>query len=77
MIFVVCIGFICSDCQTLARCIYRNGHWETIWLEACDAGQGLYCNANEQACSPNPGPCHPGTGGGGDALFPCSSSGVL
>lgn len=43
------------DCSVLARCVFRNGHWETIALEACDAGQGLYCHANEGKCSANPG----------------------
>lgn len=43
------------DCQVLGRCIYRNSHWETIPIEACDAGQGFHCNSNEQSCSKNPG----------------------
>lgn len=43
------------DCQVLGRCVFRNNQWDTIPVEACDAGQGLYCHANEQRCSPNPG----------------------
>lgn len=58
-------GFVCTaDCSSLARCVFRNNVWETIPLQRCDAGQGLFCNANEQACSRNPGPCNPGNGGG-------------
>jgi hypothetical protein len=58
-------GFVCmSDCSTLARCVFRNNGWETIPLQLCDTQQGLFCNANEQACSRNPGPCNPGNGQG-------------
>lgn len=52
------------DCSVLARCVFRNNGWDTIALEFCDAGQGLYCNANEQKCSASPGPCNPGAGQG-------------
>jgi 7-cyano-7-deazaguanine synthase in queuosine biosynthesis len=71
-------GFVCMDCRVLARCVFRNNGWDTIPLEACDEGQNLYCNANEQRCSPNLGPCHPGGGGGsGSGNFACTSPGVL
>jgi hypothetical protein len=43
------------DCTVLARCVFRGNQWDAIALEACDPGQGLYCNANEQRCSSSPG----------------------
>lgn len=55
------------DCSVLARCVFRNNGWDTIPLEVCDAGQGLYCHANEQRCSSNSGPCNPGAGQGKSA----------
>lgn len=64
------------DCTVLARCIRSPNGWETIPLEACDAGQNLYCHASEQRCSPNPGPCNPGVGIGGGS-FACTSVGVF
>lgn len=64
------------DCNVLARCVFRNNGWDTVPLESCDAGQGLYCHANEQRCSASPGPCNPGSGAGG-GNFACSSAGVL
>ncbi|KAL7026980.1 hypothetical protein ACKWTF_005255 [Chironomus riparius] len=70
-------GFVCMDCRVLARCIFRGNQWDTIALEACDEGQGLFCNPNEQRCSANTGPCHPGTGGGVETIFACSSSGIF
>jgi len=69
-------GFVCMDCSVLARCVYRNNGWDTIPLEYCDAGQGLYCHANEQRCSANPGPCNPGAGQGG-GNFICTDAGVF
>lgn len=51
----VLAGFVCMDCRVLARCIFRGNQWDTIALEACDEGQGLYCNPNEQKCSSNIG----------------------
>lgn len=69
-------GFICMDCSVLARCVFRNNGWDTIPLEVCDAGQNLYCHANEQRCSSSPGPCNPGAGQGG-GNFACTSAGSL
>lgn len=70
----VALGFVCMECSILARCVFRNNGWEAIPLELCDAGQNLYCNANEQRCSASPGPCNPGQGG---SLASCTSAGVL
>lgn len=68
------LGFVCMDCSILARCVFRNNAWEAIPLELCDAGQNLFCNANEQRCSSSPGACNPGLGGG---MASCTSAGVL
>jgi len=69
-------GFVCMDCSILARCVFRNNGWDTVPLEVCDAGQNLFCHANEQRCSSNPGPCNPG-GGQGGGNFACTSAGVF
>lgn len=62
------------DCSILARCVFRNNGWDTVPLEYCDAGQGLFCNTNEQRCSSGPGPCNRDQGGG---IFTCTSAGSL
>lgn len=64
-------GFICSTCNVLSSCVFRNNGWDTIGLELCP--DGLFCNVNEGKCSSSPGPCNnPNTQGGS---FSCTSAG--
>lgn len=39
----------CSDCNTVTRCVYRDGHWDSYDVETC--GDDYSCNINEQKCS--------------------------
>lgn len=39
----------CTDCETVSRCVYRDGHWDSYDVETCD--DGFFCNINEQKCS--------------------------
>lgn len=74
--FIVCLylkGFICSTCNILSKCLFRNNGWDTIGLEVCP--DGLFCNVNEGKCSSSPGPCNNGNVRGG--VFACTSAGNL
>lgn len=40
----------CTNCNTVSRCVFQNGQWETYDVETCE-GNDVFCNIDEQKCS--------------------------